>query len=128
MRITHFGIMIQDKPSNHIDKAFYLSAKPEGMSGWTESHYTKQIAKADLNYDLNMAYFKSLDFDEFNSYIMQKCKKHKFVECFNLNELDNKTGVYMLILDDFKQVYIGQSDNIKRRIISHWNKRKSLER
>ena len=128
MRIAHFGIMIQDKPTNHINKDLYLSAKPEGMTGWTESHYTKQIAKADLNYDLNMAYFNSLDFDEFNSYLVQQCKKFKFVECHDLTDLDNKMGVYMLVLDDYKQVYIGQSDNIKRRIIIHWNKRKSLER
>ena len=45
-----------------------------------------------------------------------------------MNELDNKIGVYMLVLDGYKQVYIGQSNNIKRRIIQHWNKRKSLER
>lgn len=128
MRISHFGIMIQDKPSNHIDKAFYLSAKPEGRPGWTEAHYTNQIPKADLNYDLNMAYFDSLDFEEFNSYLQKNCKKYKFVECFDLNKLDNKIGVYMLVLDDYKQVYIGQSNNIKREIISHWNKRKSLER
>lgn len=128
MRISHFGIMLQDKPTNRINKELYLSAKPEGMRSWTEAHYVKQIAKADLNYDLNMAYFNSLDFEQFNSYLLQKCKKHKFVECSDLKELDNKTGVYMLVLDGYKQVYIGVSDNIKRRIINHWNKRKSLER
>lgn len=128
MKISHFGIMIQDKPTNHINKALYLSAKPEGMPGWTENHYIKQISMADLNYDLNMSYFNSLNFDEFDLCLLQQCQKFKFVECKDLTELDNKTGVYMLVLDDYKQVYIGISDNIKRRIISHWNKRKSLER
>ena len=127
MKISHFGIMIQDKPTNHINKALYLSAKPEGIPGWTEDHYIKQISMADLNYDLNMSYFNSLNFDDFDLCLLQQCQKFKFVECNDLNELDNKTGVYMLVLDDYKQVYIGISDNIKRRIISHWNKRKSLE-
>ena len=120
--------MIQDKPTNHINKKLYLSAKPEGIPGWTEEHYVQQVSRVDLNYDLNMAYFNSLDFNKFNSYLLQQCKKLKFVECYNLTNLDNKSGVYMLVLDDYKQVYIGISNNIKRRIMSHWNKRKSLER
>ena len=128
MSILHFGIRIQEKTSNHINKELYLSAKPEGMRGWTEEHYVKQRAKADLNFDLNMAYFKSLDFNEFNDYLLQQCKKHKFVECRDLNTLDNMIGIYMLVLDSYKQVYIGQSNNIKRRIMSHWNSRESLER
>ena len=44
MIITHLGINIKDKPSNHINKELYLSAKPEGLPGWTEDHYAKQIA------------------------------------------------------------------------------------
>ena len=128
MGILHFGIKIQEKPSNHINKELYLSAKPEGMRGWTDEHYAKQRLKADLNFDLNMAYFKTLDLNEFNGYLLQQCKKHKFVECSDLNALDNMTGVYMLVLDNYRQVYIGVSDNIKRRIMSHWNGRKSLER
>ena len=60
--------------------------------------------------------------------ILQQCKKHKFIECFDLSSLDCVTGVYMLVLDKYKQVYIGISDNIKRRIINHWNGKKSLER
>ena len=98
------------------------------MRGWTDEHYAKQRLKADLNFDLNMAYFKTLDLNEFNGYLLQQCKKHKFVECSDLNALDNMTGVYMLVLDNYRQVYIGVSDNIKRRIMSHWNGRKSLER
>jgi hypothetical protein len=128
MSILHFGIKIQEKPSNHINKELYLSAKPEEMRGWTDEHYAKQRLKADLNFDLNMAYFKTLDLNEFNGYLLQQCKKHKFVECSDLNALDNMTGVYMLVLDNYRQVYIGVSDNIKRRIMSHWNGRKSLER
>ena len=128
MRISHFGLSIQDKPSNHISKELYLSAKPEGMRGWTEELYAIQLAKADYNFDLNMEYLKTIDFNEFNEYVNSQCKKHKFVECFDLNTLNMITGVYMLVLDKYKQVYIGISDNIKKRILGHWNGRKSLER
>lgn len=128
MNITHFGINIKDKPSNHINKELYLSAKPEGIPGWTEEHYAKQVVRADFNFDLNMAYFHSLDFNEFNEYVSKHVKKHKFNECFDLKALDGVTGVYMLVLDKYKQVYIGMSENIKKRIMSHWSGKKSLEK
>ena len=129
MSIMHFGIKIHDKPSNHINKELYLSAKPEGMYRWTKEHYKRQIPKAELNFDLNMAYFNSLDTVSFDEYLKKQCKKYKFIECFDLKELESVSGVYMLVLDQYKQVYIGISDtNIKRRIISHWNGKKSLER
>lgn len=129
MSIMHFGIKIHDKPSNHINKELYLSAKPEGMHGWTEESYKAQIPKADLNFDLNMAYFNSLDYEEFNKHLEKQCEKYKFIECFNLNEIKRTTGIYILVLDQYKQVYIGISDsNMKNRIMSHWNKKKSLER
>lgn len=129
MSILHFGIKIHDKPSNHINKELYLSAKPEGINGWTEEHYKTQKLKADLNFDLNMLYFNSLDENSFNEYVKKQCQKYKFIECYDLKDLEAIIGVYMLVLDHYKQVYIGISDsNIKRRIINHWNGKKSLER
>lgn len=128
MSIKHLGINIREKYSNYITKESYLSAKPEGMRGWNESQYPKQIAAASLNYDMNMRYFESLDHDEFSKYISKKCKKFKLKECTDLNELIEVEGVYMMVLDNYKQVYIGISSNIKKRIMTHWNAKKSLER
>lgn len=128
MSIVHFGINIKEKESNHINKNTYLSAKPEGMQGWTDKHYAKQIVKADINYDANMAYFNSLDYDEFLNYLEKQCKKFKFIECFDLKELACVEGIYMMVLDNYKQVYIGISQDIKKRIQQHWSKKKSLER
>lgn len=128
MNITHLGLTICDKKGNHISKDIYLSAKPEHMRGWEECHYVAQIPKASLNYDLNMRYFASLDEDEFNKYLGKMCKKHKFKECLDLNELAGVAGIYIMVLDQYKQVYIGQSSDIKRRIKNHWSKSKSLER
>ena len=62
MSILHFGIKIQEKPSNYINKELYLSAKPEGMRGWTDEHYAKQRLKADLQscYPFLVILFQSL--------------------------------------------------------------------
>ena len=126
--LTHFGVKIKEKPGNHINKDTYLSAKPEGMIGWTEEHYPLQRKKADLNYDLNMSYFASIKQEDFDDFLGKIVKKYKFNECFDLKELSYVEGVYMLVLDEFKQVYIGISSDIKKRIMTHWSSQKSLER
>lgn len=128
MNIVHLGVKVQEKVSNHINKEFYLSAEPEGMPGWKEEHYQAHLPKASLNYDLNMRYFKSLDKNEFAEYIVKQCKKHKFIECKDLNTISYVEGIYMMVLDNYNQVYIGQSTDIKKRIQGHWRKRQSLER
>ena len=109
MNIVHLGVKVQEKVSNHINKEFYLSAEPEGMPGWKEEHYQAQLPKASLNYDLNMRYFKSLDKNKFAEYIVKQCKKHKFIECKDLNTLSYVEGIYMMVLDDYNQVYAKRS-------------------
>ena len=128
MSILHLGIKIQEKESNRINKDFYLQAKPEHMMGWSEEDYPSQRLKASLNYDMNMQFFESLDKTEFCAYIAKQSQKFKMTECFDLNELAGIEGLYMLVLDDYKQVYLGISGDIKKRIQSHWRKQKSLER
>lgn len=128
MSFTHFGVRVREHESNHINKATYLSAKPEYMPGWTEEHFARRRLKADLNYDLNMRFFSALDQSAFTDYIAEKCHKWPFTECFDLNEINGVPGIYMLVLDNFKQVYIGQSGDMCRRIRGHWSKKMSLER
>lgn len=127
--IHHLGVVIREKSSNRITKEVYLAAKPEYMSGWSERSLIAQIPKANLNYDLNMRYFQSLNGDKFNRHLLAQCRKHRMKECVDLNELDGVSGVYIMVLDEYKQVYIGQSNNIKKRIVKeHWARTKSLER
>ena len=79
------------------------------------------------NFDLNMKYFKSLDYDDFDKKLKLFVKKNRFVEANNLNDLV-VSGIYMLVLDKYKQVYIGISDNIRKRILNHWSKKKDFDR
>lgn len=127
-RIMHFGIEIKNKSTNNISRDKYLLAKPEGMTGWTEEHYEKQRIKAAINFDANMKYFAQLDKKEFNKYLQKMCKKYKFVECLDINLVKELSGLYIMVLDNYKQFYIGKSSDIKKRIQQHWNKKKSLER
>ena len=80
------------------------------------------------NYDLNMNYFLQLNHDEFDKYLNAFVTKNKFKEILDLKDVDQREGMYMLVLDEYNQVYIGMSNNIKRRILEHWNSKKDFDR
>lgn len=94
---------------------------------WVEEHYKECME----NFDLNLAFFSKLSYGDFDKYLLRFVKKNKFVETDNLNVLDGKRGIYILVLDEYKQVYIGKSESsggMKQRILSHWSKRKEFGR
>jgi len=93
----------------------------EDENHYSKEYYDKAYEDRMTNYDLNMQYFHDLEQNKFNTYIEQFVNKYHFKEIKDLNELDNVYGIYMLVLDEYKQVYIGISSNIKSRILSHWN-------
>lgn len=76
------------------------------------------------NFELNMFYFNKLEQNKFNKTLEKFLKKNKLVECNDLNDVKEVKGVYILVLDEYKQVYIGKAENIKRRIMSHWSSKK----
>ncbi len=92
---------------------------------WCEKHREDCL----INFDLNMLYFEKLSDVDFNAELNKLLDKEKaFLQIFDLSEVDDMTGVYMLVLDKYKQVYIGQSYNIKQRIMQHWNTTKAFDR
>ena len=47
---------------------------------------------------------------------------YAFVEIKDLNDIKGKKGIYILVLDSYKQIYIGQTNrDLKERIIRHFN-------
>ncbi len=82
---------------------------------WCQKHLIEVMA----NFDLNMTFFQNLDHSKFNDEITRFLKKTKFIEITDLNEY-SCPGYYAIILDKYCQLYIGTSENIKRRIRQHW--------
>lgn len=94
---------------------------------WVEEHYQACME----NYDLNMTFFERLNYDTFDKYLQRFVKKNKFVKTDDLNVLEGKCGIYIMVLDKYKQVYIGKSESaggMKQRIMTHWSKRKEFGR
>lgn len=91
---------------------------------WCEKHRKKCLK----NFDLNMQYMNNLSEDKFNKELNKLLKLRKFIQIHDLNACDKIEGIYILVLDKYKQIYIGMSNNIKRRIMAHWSKKMSFDR
>lgn len=146
--MEHFGIKLIDRGKGFNltkDRFAIVDTKPslpyfaslakenayidEQGSAYTEAwceEYRKLCLK---NYDLNMKYFALLDKDEFDRSLDVFLDSYKhFVEVENLNKFAEAEGYYVMVLDEYKQVYIGKTKNIKRRIMQHWANTKSFDR
>ena len=124
--INHFNLGVKEKDTNNINKVTYLDLKYKNSD---EEFIEEQRKRIEYNYDLNMKYFDSLDKEEFNDYLNKYVKKNKFIEVDDLNKYKGKSGIYIMVLDKYKQVYIGLTDRgIKERIQDHWNTRKESDR
>lgn len=94
-------------------------------------HYTDEYVKLHYkdcmdNFDLNIEYFSKLNHEDFDKYLKSFVKKNRFNELKNLEEVKCIEGIYILVLDEYSQVYIGISNNIKRRILRHWSYKKEF--
>lgn len=76
------------------------------------------------NYDLNMKFISELDDNEFNNVVNKLLEDNVLVEIKDLDSCKGKKGIYIMVLDDYKQIYVGQSSrDIRERILRHWKKK-----
>lgn len=122
--------VINQKPSLPRFDAFVNDgAYTENLNEYTLEWCNRYREVCLENYDYNMEYFYSLNASEFNRAIDFYLENHPyFVEIKDLNPYDSVEGYYIMVLDEYKQAYIGKSDNIKRRIRQHWTKTKEFDR
>ena len=99
---------------------------------YTEEKCKSLQERALKNFDANMEYFKLLDSIKFNTEIETFLKEHpKFEFVDDLRKYKTTSGVYILILDEYKQIYIGitrSKNGAKGRIQSHWSNTMPLDR
>lgn len=95
---------------------------------WCQAHQ----ARALENFDLNMAYFEELDHEEFDAAVTAAVATQKgMVEVTDLNEWKGKGGLYVMVLDDFCQAYVGVTQSaagVSGRIRQHWTSSKAFDR
>ena len=154
-KVKHFGVWLNKKPSLKLSRENYaiinnhnsfltkrtanhfanLSAKEREKyadadckfysNSWCERHRKNCL----LNFDKNMDFFRMIDRDGFEASLSRLVKSNERTrEIFDLSDCDGMTGIYILVLGEYKQMYIGQSVDIKKRILQHWNKVKEFDR
>lgn len=95
---------------------------------YTEQHVAELYRKNMENFDLNMRYFASLNEKLFQKAVASFTKKYRMKEITDLGEVSKVAGIYLLILDNYKQAYIGKAEtDIKKRILQHWSKTKEFD-
>lgn len=130
----HFGVLVREKSDgmkltreNYIRVSNKSSFRKEKV--YPDSYISKHKENCLYNYDLNMNNFNSFSKEDFNEELLKFLDKtRKFKEVKDLYPFKNVTGYYILVLDEYSQVYIGRSIDIKKRIQAHWSRQMPFDR
>ena len=128
MAREHFGITLgESKYGYKLNRENFAIVNNKSSFGngkiyddeWCEEKYNRCMQ----NYDINMQRLFSLNSQDFENEINKFLELHPlFEEVTDLKKYDGVSGYYMMVLDNYCQVYIGTTGNIKQRIVNHWNK------
>lgn len=128
---THFGVKLRNKEGgNKLTSDNYVKKGDKDNAASFEESKLK-LEKVMTRFDLNMKYFKSLSREKFNEELDKFVALNKFYEIKDLNSVAGIYGHYVMVLDEYCQVYIGtasRNDGIKKRIPQHWREKISLAR
>lgn len=96
---------------------------------YTDEWCVKHRENCLINFDLNMDFYSKLDHEDFDTEIRNFLVAHPyFDEITDLNDYNHAKGYYLMILDEYCQIYVGTSHNIMRRIREHWSHNTSFDR
>lgn len=110
--------------TKQIGEIIYVT-KRHYTDSWCEQHYQECIE----NLKLNLEFYASLDKKKFDKNVKAFLRKYTgFKEVKDLKKYEGESGYYLMVLDEYKQVYLGTSSNIKKRIQEHWRIRKPFDR
>lgn len=125
-REKHFGILVQKKK---ISRSEYAQITGKDLERWGAEFCEEYREMCLKNFDLNLENFKKIERKKFDFALKKFLEKHKdFKQINDLKEFSKVPGYYILVLDDYKQIYIGKSIQIKQRILQHWSRKFPLDR
>lgn len=135
--IEHFGVNVNEDEyitrENYaiINKRNSINRKDENNNVYMYSdEFCKDYQEKILrNFDINIEKFNYLDADKFNSEIDNFLEQNRdFKQIFDLKEINDNPGYYIMVLDKYKQIYIGTSLTVGKRIKQHWKKKMPFDR
>ncbi|AOT04709.1 GIY-YIG nuclease family protein [Arthrobacter sp. U41] len=101
----------------------------EDLTILSDDFCRQQREDALENFDLNMAFFSQIAEAPFEDALTELMRKNNRLRpVTNLAAYDGDEGVYVMVLDGYRQAYIGQTSDIRRRIKAHWAGTKQFDR
>lgn len=124
----HFGVMTSNIGGLRLSEADYLNSYLNYIiAGYKKSFYLPSfwdVINHDNWYLEKMKQLSNNSEKGFQEAVSKFLNENPgFKEITDLNIVNEISGLYILILDEYKVCYIGQTQNIKKRIMSHWSKK-----
>lgn len=123
---THFGITLNSKTTKqYITRENCVSGKINKGDSYKLSDDI--LEESRRNYDYCMKYFNALSKYEFKNELdnaIETLKKENYIveQVKDLKLYKDVKGIYIMVLEKYKQIYIGQTTNsVRQRIYRHWN-------
>lgn len=131
--MKHFGVTVPEgKCGLRISREHYAIPSTRNTFGgenYSAEWCERQKQDALENYDLNMRFFSLLDHKAMDEELQDFLRDHpEFSEIEDLKQCEKVAGYYIMVLDEYCQLYIGTSTNIKNRIWEHWVFSRSFDR
>lgn len=134
--LEHLGLKVRKKEGGlYLTRENYATITNKSSFGhlkgykkyYEDQEVSELLTGAYKNFDLNMAYFQELSKEEFKQQILTFLEKNEdYQEYTDLSLLKDEDGQYILVLDEYSQVYYGNGGVLSIR--RHWNKRTPLDR
>lgn len=129
-KIIHFNVQTKTMNNGYFSEADYFNRylnyavkeyyKNSGQYFYDEFHST--ICRKQW-FERRKGERGNVSREGFLNNLQQVLDKHnKLVEITDLAECNGMNGLYILVLDDINQCYVGQSKNIRQRIMKHWSR------
>ncbi len=121
----HFGTVISNTGSNFFDLGDYWNGLINDLIPICNADDLLEVFTGNLRFHYRkFRHLSTLNHDDFNQELIgfTKDRSSFFTEIESLWEVNNRKGLYILVLDDYACCYIGQSKNIKTRIQQHWSR------
>ena len=139
-QIEHFGKKVKSFPegnkltrenfvcSRNDDREYLRRFTEDAVALHRDELMRPQIESALLSFDVNMRFYNALDKSEFERAVEDISTACGLKEVHDLKECSKVMGIYMLVLGEYKQLYIGQSKDIAKRVYQHWTQFPAFDR
>jgi hypothetical protein len=116
-----------------VDAEFWAAVawayQDEEHTRHSDAYLLAQRDQALVNFDLSMQYFECLDVNGFQDALTRVLAADRALEpVHSLPDWHAAAGVYVMVFDEYKQFYVGQATDVRKRIKQHWTSRKAFDR